>query len=165
MQILWLLYFTSEDDGAMLRVFNTGSRGALPRGSPNTGIGRVGGSMANGSRASMTHGAGTGAVSFQGTTPATGGSMFQGFSAAGGNKSQQHLGVGPSQGDLHDGTQSTHGGVGGTSLIGDHQGDNASELHNLKARALYSCEFTEHGRERWAYGLRSRTCTDSTSSH
>lgn len=133
-QILWLLYFTSEDDAAMLRVFNTGSRGSFSRGS---GHGGRASSIQTGARSSMAHGGNT-AVSYQGHG---GSSTYQGL------KSAQLGSTGPggmSVGDLSAGGH-TDGGVGhspaaggASSLLGDHTGD--QQEYALKARALYSCE-------------------------
>ena len=118
-QILWLLYFTSEDDAAILRIFNAGSCGSF-----NQGQGVVGGRQGS-QRASMAHGGA--AVSYSGANS---------YSKAGG------LGQGPagmSVGELSGGGHHDDGrtpSMGGTSLI-DGQ---VEPEYLMKARALYSCK-------------------------
>ncbi|ORY82420.1 hypothetical protein BCR35DRAFT_303843 [Leucosporidium creatinivorum] len=117
--ILWLLYFTSEEDAIAFRIFNTGSRGGFSQGVVN------GRGQGNGNRASMAHGGA--AVSYSGANSYSGGKGGLGQGPAG-------MSVGDlSQGHHDDGRTPT---IGGTSLI-DGQGS-AEPEYLMKARALYS---------------------------
>ncbi|KAK4048577.1 Transmembrane osmosensor [Microbotryomycetes sp. JL221] len=111
--ILWLLYFTAEEDAAVARIFNAGARGQFTRGSTRQP------SMQNGNRASMTQ---TGsAASYQGAQSLTG--------AKGSNPGNGPAGI--SVGDLSQGGDGQHS----PNSFGD-SGREPEFL--LKARALYS---------------------------
>lgn len=119
LQLLWLLYFTSEEGTFFVNLFDSRSRGGFSRGTINQQRG-------SNHRASMANGGA--AVSY---------SNAQYSGVKGG------LGGGPagmSVGDLSGAGHAEEGGhspnMGGTSLM-DGQGGQPEYL--LKARALYSC--------------------------